>query len=95
MSLLLLNLVYVNQADFHQLASFTFNFSHLLSFGVARSTFTDGGPDQTRRFGLWLQVNNHRLKNSLSNRSVGGNESLQLQTIGRPSFTKTHLISLN
>lgn len=42
MSLLLLNLVYVNQADFQQLASFTFNFSHLLSFGVARSTFTDG-----------------------------------------------------
>lgn len=44
MSLLLLNLAYVNQADLQQLPSFTFSFSHLLSFGVARGTFTDGDP---------------------------------------------------
>lgn len=42
MSLLLLNLVYVNQADFQQLLSFTFNFSRLLLLGVAQSAFTDG-----------------------------------------------------
>lgn len=42
MSLLLLNLVYVNQADFQQLVSFTFNFSRLLLLGVAQSAFTDG-----------------------------------------------------
>lgn len=42
MSLLLLNLVYVNQADFQQLLSFTFSFWRLLLLGVAQSAFTDG-----------------------------------------------------
>lgn len=87
MSLLLLNLVYVNQADFQQLTSFTFNFSHLLSFAVARSTFTDGVRTK-------LQVNNHRLKNSPNHRSGDGDESLRLQIIGRPSVTKTHVSSI-
>lgn len=42
MSLLLLNLVYVTQADFQQLVSFTFNFSRLLFSSVPPSAFTDG-----------------------------------------------------
>lgn len=39
---MLLNLAYVDQADFQQLVSFTFNFSRLLLLSVAQSAFTDG-----------------------------------------------------
>lgn len=78
MSLLLLNLVYVNQADFQQLVSFTFNFPRLLLFGVAQSTFTDGvrikrGVSSVTP--MWPPVNNH-----------------QIQIISDPSFIKTRTL---
>lgn len=75
---MLLNLVYVNQADFQQLVSFTFNFPHLLLFGVAQSTFTDGvrikrGDSSVAP--MWPPVNNH-----------------QIQIISDPTFIKTHTL---